>query len=1038
MFKRFGIIFLVIVSLLQAQRSFAARAIPVKTDLPINAQPGPRPVEIIRSARIQTPPPQVTFKDLRGWTLGVEGDGQVTLELSTEQLIWHDRVAKLTYAYGHKKNADSSGTHIDPETGRVLNDSKLTGGTSATICPPKPVIITDEFDTVAFWIYGGWYRIAQSGDKNPPKLYLNLKDSSGLEFQISMGPITSGNWSIENGFLRPEQRAKMRFPVTLESIIFKELDLDGASRMYLDSITFYKQHRGPQHQDFRIDNKTVPTSDDGMLPTPPLKVNASLEQQGNNFVFTATKNAFKVQYTIDPAKGFLNGIYVSYSNGQVFQPMANGTLEANINAEHISLKNGNLIGSKLIGDTVCVQWQDISNPKLVWSGSYKLRGLTLSVDVNCNGGAAQGLRFGSISGLDKIRGVFVPYLVLNRISHLSTKGPLIGCGNGVFISILPDLYNSNFSNLINTPSASKGELSLMTGTDYTPLTNGKCNDLRERILLTVSDEFSDVLPNARNPVSPNREKLAPYMYVHSYCMHQNFFETLKRYGLDNIIAGHHNLYLSETGPGYSSISCRWRTRADLPMMQWQDYRQAIKDLDFMFSTYSYFPNVHPLNEFWCENKIALKSSGEWQKGWWYGNYALKMSDAVGIARSVGQMVKELYPADSTFLDIHSVIGPSAMDFEAGAQGAGMARSLISGNRDAIAETRKWHTTVISEGYHRWLYAGITDMDYASLLHPPELKSSSDLYLLVDFDLLKIHPFEHGMGMSFEPKYFLEEEGSEWKALLADDGKGTAPIGLYKFISASLAYGHMAVVGYDYMPPLPRIIQLYSLMQGPQREYLTDNVSLIEYHDGEKFVSTSQALMENSIENRRVHIRYLRGMDIFVNFNATNNWQVTNEGIEYTLPPYGWVICKPNAILAFSAIMNGKRVDYTQTADYIYFNTGEQYFAQGPVGVKGAVYIKKQVGQARVIPCGSLGKWEKFWHPDLPKDLYDIQLAEIDTDRGCQDLTINTQFLIKNPADKTKVTGKSLDSSEVAIGSEILDQNRLRLKPTANIVDYYLE
>jgi hypothetical protein len=62
---------------------------------------------------------------------------------------------------------------------------------------------------------------------------------------------------------------------------------------------------------------------------------------------------------------------------------------------------------------------------------------------------------------------------------------------------------------------------------------------------------------------------------------------------------------------------------------------------------------------------------------------------------------------------------------------------------------------------------------------------------------------------------------------------------------------------------------------------------------------------------------------------------------YDLPPYGWLFTKPGEILAFSAQMDGRRVDYTRCRDYVYLNAGDRPARVEAVEAQGAVWLKRE-------------------------------------------------------------------------------------------------
>ncbi|HOQ30783.1 MAG TPA: hypothetical protein PLH36_18745, partial [Armatimonadota bacterium] len=357
-----------------------------------------------------------------------------------------------------------------------------------------------------------------------------------------------------------------------------------------------------------------------------------------------------------------------------------------------------------------------------------LRGSTLVVDVTSAGGAATGLGFGRVVGLPEARPIAVPYLTYGM-----GPGPLVACGRDVFVSVYSDWYHSLCSRINGQVSQGGDGVMLMTGTEYFPLTNGRRNDLRERVLVTVSPEFAEVLPNIPHPATPHLERLAPYMFAMASYIQPNLWRTMKRHGIDHVITcDFARFYVQDFAEGFSA---RWKPHPSLTMEQIQAYRKEIKELGYLFGAYSDLRDWFPLNEFFDENCVALRPNGDLAEGW-FGNYRAKANYLPVLARLVGEKAHKYYAPDSAYMDTHSCQRPDASDFEAGVPGAGIARDQIYFNGDSMLETRKWYGTVMSEGAVRWMYAGIADMDYASLFMGED---ASKIPPLVDFDLLKIHP-----------------------------------------------------------------------------------------------------------------------------------------------------------------------------------------------------------------------------------------------------------------------------------------------------------
>ena len=325
--------------------------------------------------------------------------------------------------------------------------------------------------------------------------------------------------------------------------------------------------------------------------------------------------------------------------------------------------------------------------------------------------------------------------------------------------------------------------------------------------------------------------------------------------------------------------------------------------------------------------------------------------------------------------------------------------------------------------------------------------------LVDFDLLKIHPFENGTMMGYAPSAFFG--ATTPTDIYKDTGRGIPPQDFYRYFSASLAYGHMLIMGYGYTPALARFIHGYALMQGVQREYLTDTVAEISYHNGTDFVPTSRALQEDSQKRGRVRVRYSRGLTVHVNYNPQEAWVIELDGRRYELPPYGWLIVKPGEILAYSALVAGKRVDYIKCPEYIYLNTGDARASEGPLEIEGAVWLKRDGGPSttaqgrpeslsrggawRLIPCGDLGHWKGFKPPAMTKYCIDSRLdGQGPADRGCKHIVLDTQSLLGKPASACRVTARDDSQKATPLTPEALDPSRLKLSPGAGIMEYIIQ
>ena len=963
------------------------KGVPVRAELPADAVPGPRPYEVEWSGRRELPVAQVAFGNLNGWEATVSEGIEGTLEASVDYLLWRQQVAKLEYS-GTAKAA------------------------TFFIRPPEPIEITGSFDAASLWLYAGIERMKEQH----PQVTAYLEDSSGRDFSVDLGLVRNSHWVLLHGVLPRALRSQIRTPVRFLGVSITVRAVEAKRRLYLESLAFYERQRKPFTRNTRPEAPTFPYPDGSSLPIPRDEPSVTVQRDGEDVLFAAENGLLgTLQFRVNPADGLFNGIRARHDDGPWFQPMAGGELRLELNAVQRG-DPASIVSSDIRAGKLLVRWRR----GVEWQAEYSLQGRTLVVDVDCKGGAAEGLRFGRVRGLPDARPVEVPYLRYGQ--GYCTP---VACGHGMFVSVLPDWYHCDCSVIDGTVQQGEDGIALMTGTDYRPLTNGRRNDLRERVMVTVSPEFAGVLPNIPHPPSPHMERLAPYMFCMVGFMRPTYLRTLKRYGIDHVIAcDFARFYVQDFAAGFAG---RWRPHPSLTMKQIQDYRQVVKDLGYLFGAYSDIRDWFPLNEFWDENCVSLSSDGDLVDGW-YGNFRTKPNYLPVLARLVGEKVHAHYPPDSVYMDTHSCVGLGACDYEAGVPGAGNARDQVLFNSDCIMETKKWYGTVMSEAAYRWLYAGIVDMDYGSLFMGPP---ADEIPPLVDFDLLKIHHLNFATMMGYGPSIFFARNSDKLRAIYSDDGKGTGPIEFYKYVSASLAYGHMLMTGYSYMPRLARMIHLYALMQGLQKEYLTDGPVDIAYHNGTDFTSTSTALLDDTQKLGRVRVKYFGGMTIRVNYNADTKWAVDG----YALPPFGWLVTRTDKVLAFSALLEGERVDYVRCPGYIYMRTGDRPAMVEALEVQGGVWLKREAAGWRLLPCGDLGPWERVAPPGLPEFQQDLSLQSPPANRGCARIVIDTRLLLKRAPDT--VTVEARNAAFERVPAEVKAGDRLEIVPTVEAVDYLL-
>ena len=140
---------------------------------------------------------------------------------------------------------------------------------------------------------------------------------------------------------------------------------------------------------------------------------------------------------------------------------------------------------------------------------------SLVLDVTNLTNQATELDFGLLAAVQEPRTVWVPYLTYGNGPHpcvlLSQAGT-----NHVFTSIWLDWYRSNGSEPYAAESAGTNTARINGGVRYHPLTDGRRNPLIERVFLTVSPVFEEVLPVVANPAGLHAAQAVDRLWQESW------------------------------------------------------------------------------------------------------------------------------------------------------------------------------------------------------------------------------------------------------------------------------------------------------------------------------------------------------------------------------------------------------------------------------------------------------------------------------------------------------------------------------------------
>ena len=896
---------------------------------------GQRPYEMAWVGRTQdTHPALIDFENLAGWRVDTR-DSVATLVCSREQQLWGTYVGKLIY--------------------------RATGPSpSVTLRPPQPLPLPSPSDCINFWIYGNNWAWAPDATTPPVEISVMLRNKRGTEIRVSMGSIHWKEWWVMHRKLTAEQFDLLKDGATLEGIQINNGRNKNDRVIYLDNLAVYQENLQPLVFAPRRQRGVAPfpgqtagiNTGSGKLPFPTREetilpdnlttdFKTTLERAGDSFVFRYRGSDGQLEYRYSPKTGTLGDIAAQWvGRGAVFQPMAEGGVYfAGPGSEASAPDKIELLGCEQVGDTVASRWRCQSGTTTAEAVyTFRIWQKSLLVDVRCLGGKIGEVRFGKAIGVEHPRLVTLPYL--------SYGGPrpavLVGGATNrpLFLFALPDYYRSNASLLWALNDISPDGVFYNGGARYLPKTDGRRNDCFERFFLTVSPRVEEILPNISNPPSPWMAVAGERVWRAHGAENRDAdyacWKRVARYGMTKILITDH-----ETGWRDGGESFTFRTRA-APQKGGDatqaEYARKLHALGFRYGIYNNHTDFAPVNEFWDEDLVTRLPNGDWQTAW-ARCYNPKPARAVEFEARLTPIIQQKFQLDTAYCDVHTAVTPwNYCDFDARVPGAGtFAATFYAYGEIMLHQKATWNGPVYSEGNHHWFYCGLTDGNYGQ---DQAAKLSVNPWL-VDFDLRKLHPLCCNFGMG-NPSMFYGKEELHGKTDAERDAQ------LDRFLAATLAFGHTGFLVME--SGMENAVRSYFSLQQIQAHYAQQAVADIRYADAQgQLLETSAAVASGAYRRSQIATRYANGLRVVVNGHPTETWPTADA----ELPPNGWLVQAPGGdLFAFSAKLNGHRVDYVDTPAYLYVDGRGQFTRFKNAASDGPLIVHKHPGHSlEVIPVG---------------------------------------------------------------------------------------
>ncbi|MBE2226534.1 MAG: hypothetical protein IAE93_04305 [Ignavibacteria bacterium] len=492
--------------------------------------------------------------------------------------------------------------------------------------------------------------------------------------------------------------------------------------------------------------------------------------------------------------------------------------------------------------------------------------------------------------LDRCENAINPVII--GVPYLTTFNILYA--NKCFVSMYFDWNRSNASQILPYNSVySNSSVYYSQYALYNKKTNGKRNKLDETIIMKVSDNIDDVLPDIPNPRSVYYKESAQRIVFDDWKPFDRSMEQLTKIensGIRNIWHILHNwqnqgydVALPDVFPANSNFG------GNVELLKISQFNKSNGNL---FSLHENYIDIFKLSSQFKRSNLSFNSHGEYLFNWLNPNnldssFIVKPSKVISILSPISTLLHKEFETTAAYHDVSSSYDPSKfVDYEHSLKDAGKFCQPYNSNI-AIADTlRKIHSGPVSgEGLAHFLYSGYYD-DFCAQLHtakslPGAFYGQSEKLggfykpLFVNFDLLKMKEktFVHGMG--YYSRFFYNSENN-WGSI------GYSRDSALMYAATELAYGHGAFCSSDSYNFIEQCEIEYKYVYPMQIRYADSKVKLILYNDTGKLISASDyikkypATFDNFFSPDfmgQLYVQYENGVEVFVNRHPSRTWNI---------------------------------------------------------------------------------------------------------------------------------------------------------------------
>jgi hypothetical protein len=322
---------------------------------------------------------------------------------------------------------------------------------------------------------------------------------------------------------------------------------------------------------------------------------------------------------------------------------------------------------------------------------------------------------------------------------------------------------------------------------------------------------------------------------------------------------------------------------------------AGKEAGYLFAVHENYADYYPNYDNFNDNDISLDSAGQRVLAWYnpvtgVQSFGEKPDAMVRLASTQSPEIHRRYGTSASFLDVNSAVEPwKNIDHRANMNQSAQFSQYVENARELWQYLRDTHAgPVFGEGLSHWYWSGLVDGVEAQFGVGWPWGQGLNAPLMVDFDLLKIHPLQVNHGMGYYDRWWDQSKSASPPPMIIMD----------QYRMQEIAYGHA---------PFLDDLSFWSSVP----------LAWVEHHlitpVAQQYGSSSTAAAQRQIWNR-IQVEYENGLTV-----TANGTETPMDAGSLQLPPFGW-LARGNNLIAYTALESGAVVDFADTGSRLFANT----------------------------------------------------------------------------------------------------------------------